>query len=65
MFSYHSSDKDIDQEEIKLQSSIILNQQSFNDGIGIKNNQMLVISKIKETSLDEKKIIGDFDKKII
>jgi hypothetical protein len=65
MFSYHSSDKDIDQEEIKLQSSIILNQQSFNDGIGIKNNQMLVISKIKETSLDEKKIIGDFDKKLI
>jgi hypothetical protein len=65
MFSYHSSDKDIDQEEIKLQSSIILNQQSFNDEIGIKNNQMLVISEIKETSLDEKKIIGDFDKKII
>jgi hypothetical protein len=65
MFSYHSSDKDIDQEEIKLQSSIILNQQSFNDGIGIKNNQMLVISEIKETSLDEKKIIGDFDKKLI
>jgi hypothetical protein len=44
MFSYHSSDKDIDQEEIKLQSSVILNQQSFNDGIGIKNNQMLVVS---------------------
>lgn len=65
MFSYHSSDKDIDQEEIKLQSSIILNQQSFNDEIGIKNNQMLVISEIKETSLNEKKIIGDFDKKII
>jgi hypothetical protein len=65
MFSYHSSDKDIDQEEIKLQSSIILNQQSFNDEIGIKNNQMLVISEIKETSLDEKKIIGDFDKKLI
>jgi hypothetical protein len=25
---------------------------------------MLVVSQIKETSLDEKKIIGDFNKKI-